>query len=85
MYSFDGIMLQVLTNKAPYYHLTNDAAIILCIAKSQTPSRSRYPELPEQCWPFIEQCWSTNPWGRPSADGADEVIRNEFDSLSRSR
>ncbi|KAG2343706.1 kinase-like protein [Suillus weaverae] len=38
MYSFGGIMLQVLTNKVPYYHLSNDAAIILCIAKSQTPS-----------------------------------------------
>ncbi|KAG2142806.1 kinase-like domain-containing protein [Suillus bovinus] len=85
MYSFGGITLQVLTNKAPYYYLTNDATIILRIAKSQTPSRSRYPELLEQYWPFIEQCWSTNPWGRPSAEGADEAIRSEFDSLSRSR
>ncbi|KAG2129051.1 kinase-like domain-containing protein [Suillus bovinus] len=85
MYSFGGIMLQVLTNKAPYYHLTNDAAIILCIAKSQTPSRSRYPELPEQYWSFIEQCWSANPWGRPSAAGADTTIRNEFALLSGSQ
>ncbi|KAG1820905.1 kinase-like domain-containing protein [Suillus subaureus] len=83
MYSFGGIMLQVLTNKIPYYHLTNDAAIILCIAKSQTPSRSRYPKLPEQYWQFIEQCWSTRPSDRPSAEGADTTIRNEFHSLSR--
>ncbi|KAG1802357.1 kinase-like domain-containing protein, partial [Suillus subaureus] len=83
MYSFGGIMLQVLTNKVPYYHLTNDAAIILCIAKSQTPSRYRYPELPEQYWQFIEQCWSTHPWNRPSTEGADTAISNEFDSLSR--
>ncbi|KAG2742684.1 kinase-like protein [Suillus brevipes Sb2] len=85
MYSFGGIMLQVLTNKVPYYYLTNDAAIILCIAKSQTPSRSRYPELlSEQYWQFIEQCWSTNPRDRPSAEGADVTIRNEFHSLSGS-
>ncbi|KAG2036658.1 kinase-like domain-containing protein [Suillus americanus] len=83
MYSFGGIMLQVLTNKVPYYHLTNDAAIILCIAKSQTPSRSRYLELPEQYWQFIEQCWSTYPWNRPSTEGADTAISNEFYSLSR--
>ncbi|KAG2036651.1 kinase-like protein, partial [Suillus americanus] len=83
MYSFGGIMLQVLTNKVPYYHLTNDAAIILCIAKSQTPSRSRYPELAEQYWKFIEQCWSTHPQDRPSTEGADTAIRNEFYSLSR--
>ncbi|KAG1782856.1 kinase-like protein, partial [Suillus placidus] len=84
MYSFGGIMLQVLTNKVPYYHLSNDAAIILCIAKSQTPSRSRYVELPERYWQFIEQCWSTHPWDRPSTEGADTEIRNEFYSLSRS-
>ncbi|KAG1782855.1 kinase-like domain-containing protein, partial [Suillus placidus] len=70
MYSFGGIMLQVLTNKVPYYHLSNDAAIILCIAKSQIPSRSRYPELPERYWQFIEQCWSTDPRERPSTEGA---------------
>ncbi|KAG2068972.1 kinase-like protein [Suillus decipiens] len=83
IYSFGGIMLQVLTNKVPYYHLTNDAAIILCIAKSQNPSRSRYPELAEQYWQLIEQCWSTDPRDRPSAGGADTAIKNEFYSLSR--
>ncbi|KAG1805364.1 kinase-like domain-containing protein [Suillus variegatus] len=83
MYSFGGIMLQVLTNKAPYYHLTNDAAIVLCIAKSQTPSRSRYPELPENYWQLIEKCWSTDPQDRPSTEGADVMIRNEFYSLLR--
>ncbi|KAG1735013.1 kinase-like domain-containing protein, partial [Suillus lakei] len=84
IYSFGGIMLQVLTNKVPYYHLSNDATIILCIAKSQTPPRSRYPELPEKYWPFIEQCWSADPRDRPSTEGADMTIRNEFYSLSRS-
>ncbi|KAG1873590.1 kinase-like protein [Suillus subalutaceus] len=84
MYSFGGIMLQVLTNKVPYYYLSNDAAIILCIAKSQTPSRSRYAELPERYWQFIEQCWSTDPRERPSTEGADTAIRNEFYSLSGS-
>ncbi|KAG1893441.1 kinase-like domain-containing protein [Suillus fuscotomentosus] len=83
MYSFGGIMLQVLTNKAPYYHLTNDAAIVLCIAKSQTPSRFRYPELPENYWQLIEKCWSTDPQDRPSTEGADVMIRNEFYSLLR--
>ncbi|KAG2341993.1 kinase-like protein [Suillus weaverae] len=83
IYSFGGIMLQVLTNKVPYYHLSNDAAIILCIAKSQTPSRSRYPALPEKYWELIEQCWSTDPRDRPSTEGAEGAIRNEFYSLSR--
>ncbi|KAG0703895.1 kinase-like protein, partial [Suillus ampliporus] len=85
IYSFGGIMLQVLTNKIPYYHLSNDAAIILCIAKSETPSRSRYPALPDQYWHIIEQCWSTDPQDRPSTERVDGDIRNEFYSLSRSQ
>ncbi|KAG1801259.1 kinase-like domain-containing protein [Suillus variegatus] len=85
MYSFGGILLQVLTDKVPYYHLSNDAAIILCIAMLQTPSRARYPELPERYWQLIEQCWSTRPWERPSAEGADAMIKNELYSLSRAR
>ncbi|KAG1848908.1 kinase-like domain-containing protein, partial [Suillus subluteus] len=85
MYSFGGIMLQVLTNKVPYYHLTNDATIIICIVKSQTPARFRYPELPEKYWTFIEQCWSTDPRDRQPTKEADAAIRNEFYSLSRPR
>ncbi|KAG2138075.1 kinase-like protein, partial [Suillus bovinus] len=83
IFSFGGIMLQVLTNKIPYYYLPNVGAVVLCIAKSETPSRSRYPELPEQYWTFIEQCWSTDPQARPSTEGVDVTIRNEFYSLSR--
>ncbi|KAG2361763.1 kinase-like domain-containing protein [Suillus spraguei] len=81
IFSFGGIMLQVLTNKIPYYYLVNDAAIVLCIAKSEKPSRARYPELSESYWTFIEQCWSTDPRDRPSTRGANGTIRDEFSSL----
>ncbi|KAG1802997.1 kinase-like domain-containing protein [Suillus variegatus] len=84
IFSFGGIMLQVLTNKIPYYYLLNDAAIVLRIARSEKPFRSRYPGLLEKYWRFIEQCWSTDPRDRPSTNGADVTIRDEFDSLSRS-
>ncbi|KAG2141626.1 kinase-like domain-containing protein [Suillus cothurnatus] len=84
IFSFGGIMLQVLTNKVPYYYLPNDAAIVLCIARSETPSRPRYPELPDKYWEFIERCWSADPRDRPSTERADVTIRNEYNSLSRS-
>ncbi|KAG1882776.1 kinase-like protein, partial [Suillus subluteus] len=84
IFSFGGIMLQVLTNKTPYYYLRNDGAIIWAMQKSEKPCRSRYPVLPEKYWEFIEQCWSTDPRDRPSTEGADVMIRNEYYSLSRS-
>jgi len=85
VFSFGGIMLQVLTNRIPYHYLPNDAAIVLCIARSEMPSRARYPELLEKYWAFMEQCWSTDPLDRPSTEGADVTIRNEYYSLSRAR
>ncbi|KAG1752439.1 kinase-like domain-containing protein, partial [Suillus paluster] len=75
IYSFGGIMLQVLTNKIPYHHLSNDAAIILCIAKSENPSRSRYPALPNKYWYFMEQCWSADPQDRPSTERVNRFIK----------
>ncbi|KAG2054940.1 kinase-like protein, partial [Suillus hirtellus] len=85
IFSFGGIMLQVLTNNTPYYYLRNDAAIIWAMQKSEKPSRSRYSVLPEKYWEFMEQCWSTDPQDRPSTEGADVTIRNEYYSLLRSR
>ncbi|KAG1755340.1 kinase-like domain-containing protein [Suillus lakei] len=82
IYSFGGIMLQTLTNKIPYHHLSNDAAIILCIAKSEKPSRARYPVLPDKYWDIIEQCWSTDPEDRPSTERVDCIIGDEFCSLN---
>ncbi|KAG1852705.1 kinase-like protein, partial [Suillus subluteus] len=84
IFSFGGIMLQVLTNNTPYYYLRNDAAIIWAMQKPEKPSRSRYPVLPEKYWEFIEQCWSIDPRDRPSTERAGEEIRREFYALSRS-
>jgi serine/threonine protein kinase len=38
IFSFGGILLQVLTNKIPYYYLPNDAAIVLCMASRRSLS-----------------------------------------------
>ncbi|KAG1858631.1 kinase-like domain-containing protein [Suillus tomentosus] len=84
IYSFGGIMLLVFTNKVPYYYHRVEITIVRCVARSETSSRARYPELPEKYWAFMERCWSTNPRDRPSTEEVDITIRNEFDSLSRS-
>ncbi|KAG1797208.1 uncharacterized protein BJ212DRAFT_1406401 [Suillus subaureus] len=84
IFSFGSIMLQVLTNKIPYYYLLNDPAVILAMHKSEKPSQSHYPVLLEKHWQFIEQCWSTDPRDHPLMERADDMIRNEFYSLSRS-
>ncbi|KAG1891984.1 kinase-like domain-containing protein [Suillus subluteus] len=49
----------------------------IMLQKSEKPSRSRYADLPEQYWEFIEQCWSTDLRGRPSTEGVDiDIMRH---------
>ncbi|OAX34914.1 WD40 repeat-like protein [Rhizopogon vinicolor AM-OR11-026] len=81
IYSFGGIMLQVLTSKIPYYYL-GEVAVSRCIYTGVKPSRSRYPAISDKYWDFIEECWSSLPQDRPSTERVVEVIMDEFDSLS---
>ncbi|OAX35360.1 kinase-like protein [Rhizopogon vinicolor AM-OR11-026] len=83
VYSFGGIMLQVLTSKIPYHYL-GEASVILRIGSGVKPSRSRYPMFSDEYWHFIEECWSTEPLDRPSSERLVEVIMDELNSLSSS-
>ncbi|KAJ8583002.1 kinase-like protein [Rhizopogon salebrosus TDB-379] len=80
VYSFGGIMLLVLTNRSPYYYLS-EAAVIRCIYTGEKPDRSRYSALSGKYWDFIEECWLTATDGRPSTDKVVQVISDEFNSL----
>ncbi|KAJ8597175.1 kinase-like protein [Rhizopogon salebrosus TDB-379] len=81
IYSFGGLMLQVLTSKIPYYY-SSDTVVIMCIANGVKPMRSRYPVFSDKYWRFIEGCWSAGPQDRPSTQKVVEVIRDELTLLS---
>ncbi|OAX35105.1 kinase-like protein [Rhizopogon vinicolor AM-OR11-026] len=83
IYSFGGVMLQVLTSKVPYYYL-GEGAVTRSIYTGVKPSRSRYPAFSDKYWHFIEECWSAAAQERPSAERVVEVISDEFDSLTSS-
>ncbi|KAG1803967.1 kinase-like domain-containing protein [Suillus subaureus] len=83
VYSFGGIMLQVLTGRPPYYYLS-EAAVIQRIGSGVKPLRSRYPVFSDKYWYFIEECWSTVPQDRPLAERVVRAIGDEQDLLSHS-
>lgn len=67
VYSFGGIMLQVLEGKIPYHYITRTAAIIGQISQGITPRRPVAPVIIDNDWDFIQQCWSSHAASRPSA------------------
>jgi len=80
IYSFGGIMLQVLTGKMPYYYL-NEAAVIQRIGNGIKPLRVRYPVVSDKYWHFLRTCWSDAIESRPTVGEVVEWIGDEFDSL----
>ncbi|KAG1723091.1 kinase-like domain-containing protein [Suillus lakei] len=67
VYSFGGIMLQVLEGKIPYHYIAHTAAIVGQISQGVTPRRPVAPVIIDDDWDFIQQCWSSHAASRPSA------------------
>ncbi|KAG1845265.1 kinase-like domain-containing protein [Suillus tomentosus] len=67
VYSFGGIMLQVLEGKIPYHYIANTFAIIGQISQGITPRRPVAPVIVDDDWDFMQTCWSQHAASRPSA------------------
>ncbi|KAG1750216.1 kinase-like domain-containing protein [Suillus lakei] len=79
IYSFGSIMLQVLTGKVPWPHLTRDAAIWRkLIFEGETHPRPADNRITDQHWSFMTSCWSRTPVDRPSAEEAMQFVDNQL-------
>ncbi|KAF9230076.1 kinase-like domain-containing protein [Melanogaster broomeanus] len=81
VYSFGGIMLQILTGKVPYYYYTREAQVVHALSRGDTPKRPRLAFIvTDRRWRFIQQCWSTVDEGRlrPSGEQLVEFVSREL-------
>ncbi|KIK92336.1 hypothetical protein PAXRUDRAFT_147566, partial [Paxillus rubicundulus Ve08.2h10] len=77
IYSFGGIMLQVLTGKVPYHYYSRDEWVLLVRSKGETPKRPDEALVTQRQWAFIERCWASVE-SRPSSDESVEFAGNEL-------
>jgi len=77
IYSFGGIMLQVLTGRVPYHYYSRDEWVLLLRSKGETPKRPDQSLVTQRQWAFIERCWASVE-SRPSVDEIVEFTRNEL-------
>ncbi|KIJ07120.1 hypothetical protein PAXINDRAFT_90906 [Paxillus involutus ATCC 200175] len=78
VYSFGGIMLQILTGKVPYHYLVNDAPVVLAIRKGETPKRPSEDLVTDRQWAFMQRCWTPATVARPSGEEIVEFVRREL-------
>ncbi|KAJ7687713.1 kinase-like domain-containing protein [Mycena rosella] len=65
VYAFACVCYEILTARAPFFDLTNDAAVIMKVVEGHRPSRPS-TVLQDDLWRLIEDCWTPEPNQRPT-------------------
>ncbi|KAG1754107.1 kinase-like domain-containing protein [Suillus occidentalis] len=79
MYSFGSIMLQVLTGKVPWYHLTRDFQISYqVVIEGKMHPRPPGVDITDQHWNFMTRCWSMTFTDRPLATEGGPIYWQRF-------
>ncbi|KAF9231675.1 kinase-like domain-containing protein, partial [Melanogaster broomeanus] len=80
VYSFGGIMLQVLTGNVPYHYYVRDVQVMHAILIGEAPRRPSCDLISDHQWSFIQRCWSSDDAGRqrPSNEELVEFTRREL-------
>ncbi|KZP04314.1 kinase-like protein [Athelia psychrophila] len=65
IFSFGNVVLQVLSNKLPYYNIKHDSYVLIQMRKHR-PKRPPHA-LSDVHWEFIQSCWGIEPSLRPTA------------------
>ncbi|KAF9230162.1 kinase-like domain-containing protein, partial [Melanogaster broomeanus] len=80
VYSFGGIMLQILTGNVPYHYYVREVQVMRAIITGETPRRPSRDLISDRRWSFIQRCWSSDDAGRqrPSDEELVEFTRREL-------
>ncbi|TDL21786.1 kinase-like protein [Rickenella mellea] len=69
IYSFGCVCLELMTGKPPFPEIRNDGAVMMAIAKGQTPQRPLEKVfergLDNKLWALMQECWNVYPALRP--------------------
>ncbi|KIO32693.1 hypothetical protein M407DRAFT_66410, partial [Tulasnella calospora MUT 4182] len=70
VYAFGGLILTVMSGKAPFTGL-REPIIIRRVIQDQPPKQEDHPELPlwDPLWSLLRCCWHQNPGLRPTMQG----------------
>ncbi|KAF8445021.1 kinase-like domain-containing protein [Boletus edulis BED1] len=80
VYSFGGVMLQILAGKVPYHYYTREVQVVHAISRGITPRRPSSALVTERRWMILQWCWSTvDPsQTRPSSDDIVHFTNDEL-------
>ncbi|KAJ6611956.1 kinase-like domain-containing protein, partial [Mycena sp. CBHHK59/15] len=77
VYSFGGIVYQVLCGEMPFADVRNDMQVIVSVKDGQRPKRHR--AISTTNWVFLQWCWNSRPEDRPSLVQIREFLQTKLD------
>ncbi|KAJ7087012.1 kinase-like domain-containing protein [Mycena epipterygia] len=76
VYSFGGIMYQVLCGEIPFFKIHNDVRVVIAVKDGQRPARCR--RISDTNWEFLLGCWEHDPTKRSSLREITEFLGSRF-------
>ncbi|KAG8940441.1 hypothetical protein FRC04_005268 [Tulasnella sp. 424] len=76
VYAFGGLILAVMSGKAPFHGIKHSPAIMRKICGGATPNPKVHEQLKENdpLWDVMKSCWQFKPSDRPSMPGVLEMV-----------
>ena len=83
-YSFAMLVLECITEEAPFSYLEKDAAVVHArITKRQSPARPHEQDqkknISDKLWKYMTECWDPTPERRPSMEEVNNFFLSNQD------
>ena len=59
----------------PAFHNLNANGILAAVVKGQRPTQDQYPNLQDNLWKLLTECWAEDPLVRPNAQELLERVK----------
>ncbi|KAF9447999.1 kinase-like protein, partial [Macrolepiota fuliginosa MF-IS2] len=71
IYSLASVIIEIFTGKIPFCEIHNDITVLYKVMRGIRPTRPAYemaPELTNDIWEIMQDCWSATSANRPTVD-----------------
>jgi len=75
VYAFAMTVIQIFTGLLPFPHISSDAKVVIIVSKGGRPLREHCPQITNDIWRLLEQCWNIDPKQRPSMASLDDFFK----------
>jgi serine/threonine protein kinase len=73
---------QIFTECVPFSYVEFDASVILFVVSGGRPKREHCPQISDDVWCILEQCWSPDPNRRLSMTAIFGLLGSQLTSLT---